>query len=44
MNEKIRQFSTGRLISEELDFYNTECLEIPAIDFLNNEDVIGKAS
>lgn len=43
-NEKIRQFSTNRLIKEELDFYEKDGLKIPQIDFLDNQNVIGKGN
>lgn len=41
INEKFRQFSTTRLIKEEMEWYKIEGLEIPAIDFLDNQNVIG---
>lgn len=44
VNEKVRQFTTNRLIIEEIDWYKFEGLEIPQIDFLDNQNVIGKQS
>lgn len=41
INEKFRQFSTTRLIKEEIEWYKIEGLEIPVIDFLDNQNVIG---
>lgn len=38
----MRQFSTSRLIKEELEWYKMEHLEMPQIDFLDNQNVIGK--
>lgn len=41
VNEKIRQFSTNRLIKEEMDWYENDGIKIPQIDFLDNRNVIG---
>lgn len=41
LNEKIREFSTNRLITEELDWYRMDGLEVPHIDFLNNQNIVG---
>lgn len=40
-NEKVREFSTNRLVKEELEWYEAENLIIPEIDFLDNRNVIG---
>ncbi|XP_031633965.1 myosin heavy chain 95F-like, partial [Contarinia nasturtii] len=40
VNEKIRNFSTNRLIKAELDWYKSENLDIPQIDFLDNQNII----
>lgn len=41
INEKFRQFSTNRLIKEEIEWHKIEDLELPEIDFLDNQNVIG---
>lgn len=41
MNEKVCEFANNRLIEEEVQFYKMEGLEIPQINFLSNENVIG---
>lgn len=41
LNEKIREFSTERLITAELEWYKMDGLEVPHIDFLNNANIIG---
>lgn len=43
LNEKIREFTTNRLITEELDWYNLNGLEAPEINYLNNQNIIGRA-
>lgn len=40
-NEKVREFSTNRLVKEELEWYEAENLDIPKIEFLDNRNVIG---
>lgn len=41
-NEKIQSFCTQRLISDELQWYKSEGLEVPQILFPGNEIVLGK--
>lgn len=42
VNEKIRKFSTNRLIKEEVDWYESEGLSLPQIGFLDNQNIISK--
>lgn len=42
VNEKIRNFCTSRLITDEIKWHNSEGLDIPKISFLDNQSVIGK--
>lgn len=41
VNEKIRQFSTKRLIKDELYWYAQEGISVPHIDLLDNANIIG---
>lgn len=41
LNEKLREFTTKRLIKEEMEYYTLEQVEVPQIDFLDNKYVIG---
>lgn len=43
INERVRQFSTNRLITDELHWYKMECIEVPQVDFLDNKNVIGES-
>lgn len=42
VNETLRQFSTDRLIREELKYYKSEGLETPQVGFLDNGPVLGR--
>lgn len=37
----MRKFCTNRLIQDEIEWYKIEDYEIPQIDFLDNQNVIG---
>lgn len=42
VNEKMRQFCTKTLITDEISWYSQEGLEPPQIGFLDNKPVLGK--
>lgn len=41
INEKTRKFATNRLLIDEIEWYKTEKIDMPQIDFLDNQSVIG---
>lgn len=41
VNEKLRQFTTTRLIIDEIDYYESKGLEAPEIEYLDNVEVLG---
>lgn len=42
MNEKLQELCVNRLIKDELNWYKTEGLEVPKIEYLDNTDVLGE--
>lgn len=44
MNEKLQQFCVNRLIKDELNWYESEGLEIPEIEYLDNAEILGNSS
>lgn len=44
VNEKMRQFCTKTLITDEINWYSMEGLETPQIGFLDNKSVLGNFS
>jgi hypothetical protein len=41
-NEKLQQFFNKRILKDEQDLYQKEALQVPKINFRDNQDCIGK--
>jgi hypothetical protein len=41
-NEKLQQFFNERILKDEQDLYQKEALQVPKIEFRDNQDCIGK--
>lgn len=41
VNEKLRKFTTTRLIKDEIEYYESKGIEAPKIQYLDNVEVLG---